>query len=61
MNERNLILKCKNFLDKEKTIFTMTVVFSLYIKCFIEKTGSLLRGKDVLLLLRHQQQEQYLV
>lgn len=56
-----MILKCKNFLNEEKTIFTMKVVFSLYIKCFIEKTGSLLRGKDGTLLLRHQQQEQYLV
>lgn len=51
-----MILKCKNFLDKEKTIFTMKVVISLYIKCFIEKTGN-----DGTLLLRHQQQEQYLV
>lgn len=46
MNERNMILKCKNFLDKEKTIFTMKMAFSLYIKCFFEKTGSLLRDKD---------------
>ena len=41
----NIILKCKNFLDKQKAIF-IKVVFCLYIKCFIEKMNSLLRGKD---------------
>lgn len=42
----NMILKCKNFLDKEKAIFMMKVVLCLYIKCSTEKTNSLLMGKD---------------
>lgn len=47
----NMILKCKNFLDKEKAIFTMKGVFSLHIKCFIEKKNGLLTSKDGTLLL----------
>ena len=41
----NIILKCNNF-DKQKAIFIKKVVLCLYIKCFIEKMNSLLRGKD---------------
>lgn len=41
----NIILKCKTF-DKQKALFIKKVVFCLYIKCFIEKMNSLLRGKD---------------
>lgn len=50
MNE-SVIIKCKNFLDKEKAIFTMKGIFSLHIKCFIEKTNGLLMSKDGTLLL----------
>ena len=41
----NIILNCNNF-DKQKAIFIKKVVLCLYIKCFIEKMNSLLRGKD---------------
>lgn len=46
-----MILKCKNFLDKYKAIFTITILFCLHIKCFIEKMNNLLMGKDHILFL----------
>lgn len=46
MSESKHDFKIQNFLDKEKAIFTMKVVFCLYIKCFIGEMHSVCMGKD---------------